>query len=135
MKASQIIQCLTTDGLTLSVSGDGNLKILGDQDKIDNWIETIRENKSAILAELKPEARKYSVTVTDASTDPVLIRVLIKGLASFELAIPQAYYDGIALLEVLENTLLKRSRLCETNANAFSQEPGQSQTYICHDKS
>ena len=156
MKTSQIIQCLTEDGLTLSVSSDGNLEILGDQDKIENWIETIRENKAAILAELTgnalcnvsvtPEVTqqpfnicstddqqktnninneltsdylqapykslaspfethsdgKYSVTVTDASTDPVLAEVTIAGQASFTLEIPKLFYDGLALLEILE---------------------------------
>ena len=77
---------------------------------VNSWIETIRENKSAILAELNPDNRNYSVIVTDASTDPVLVQVSIKGLASFDLAIPKAYYDGIALLEVLERYSLEQEQ-------------------------
>ena len=46
---------------------------------------------------------RYSVTVTDASTDPVLVEVTIAGQASFTLEIPHKFYDGLALLELLEH--------------------------------
>jgi hypothetical protein len=47
-------------------------------------------------------ARKYALLVHDASTDPVLVTVGIRGLAVFDLEIPHAHYDGLALIEILE---------------------------------
>src|SRR5690349_8884585 len=113
MKATSILEYITADGLTLSIAPNGNLEITGDQNTIDGWLETIRENKAAILAELKAASvqrpfngpsdnRRYSVVVTDASTDPVLVEVTIHGLASFTMEIPHAHYDGVALLQVID---------------------------------
>ncbi|HVW66016.1 MAG TPA: hypothetical protein VHB01_13495 [Nitrosospira sp.] len=112
MKPTLILERIAADGLTLSISEDGFLDIDGDQTKIDSWLETIRENKSTILFELRdkrvlkmleadPE-RKYALFVHDAGTDPVLVTVGIRGLAVFDLSIPQAHYDGMTLIEVLE---------------------------------
>ena len=111
MNAREIIEHATEDGLTLSLLKE-NIDIEGDQEKIDAWLEVIRENKQGILAELRDQhvrkelaadpGRKYSVLVTDTSTDPVLVKVGIRGIGTFDMAIPQAFYDGVALLEVLE---------------------------------
>ncbi len=108
MNPAEIIEQVTADGIALSVSPDGNLKIIGDQEKIEAWLEVIRENKPAILSELWHQQfmaesdRKYSILVTDTSTDPVLVKVGIKGIGTFDMAIPKAHYDGVALLDVLE---------------------------------
>lgn len=113
MKATSILEYIVADGLALSIADDGSLEITGSQNTIDGWMETIRENKAAILAELRrisaqqpfserSDSGRYSVIVADASTDPVLAEVTIRGLASFTMAIPRAHYDGIALLEVIE---------------------------------
>jgi hypothetical protein len=117
MKSTSIIECAAEDGLILTVSPDGKIKVNGDQNKINEWIETIRENKAAILAELEATAvqqmfndrsasdpsREYTVAATNTSTDPVLITVSISGLATFDMSIPRARYDGIALLELMDN--------------------------------
>lgn len=112
MKPAEIIERVIADGLTLSISHDGNIKITGDQSAIDNWLTEIRENKAGILAELQSQRtleelagaieKKYVVVVNDASTDPVLVKVSIKGIGTFDMEIPKAHYDGIALLEVIE---------------------------------
>lgn len=145
MNPKEIIEQCTENGLTLSITDDGNLDVVGSQDWIDIWGPILRENKAAILAELEPlqdlhpckpctpletcnvtetlpqqpsntcstpvpdapamrthSDGKYSVTVTDANSDPVLAEVTIRGQASFTLEIPKAYYDGLALLELLE---------------------------------
>jgi hypothetical protein len=113
MKVTSILEYMTADGLSLSIADDGDIEIDGDQNTIEGWLETIRENKAAILAELKgasvqqpfnerSDSRKYSVVVTDASTDPVLVEVTIHGLASFTMEIPHDHYDGVALLQVIE---------------------------------
>jgi hypothetical protein len=115
MKAQAIIDTATADGLTLSIVGD-NIKIDGDQEVIKRWIGTIKENKAAILAELKQPVTlheasrnvhetlpsRYIVTVEDATTDPVLIHVTIQGLATFDLEVPKAKYDGLAIIDAIE---------------------------------
>lgn len=112
MKPAELVERVTADGLTLSVSYDGQVKVIGDQNIINNWLEVIRENKSAILFEMRGQRllealerdaeKKYAFIVDDANTDPVLVTVAIKGIGSFDLEIPRAYYHGLALVEVIE---------------------------------
>jgi hypothetical protein len=45
---------------------------------------------------------KYAVLVDDATTDPVLVTVGVRRIAIFNLEIPRAYYDGVALIELIE---------------------------------
>lgn len=45
---------------------------------------------------------KYRVTVTDASTDPVIIDIAIRGVAQFKMEIPKEKYDGVSILEIIE---------------------------------
>lgn len=131
MKPSLILEQIAADGLVLSVSKDGNLDILGDESAVNLWLDVIRENKSELLAELHTRAvqasledqikagKKYSVLVDDASTDPVLVKVGIRGIGTFELAIPHAHYDGLALLEVIEQHSLEAERKTESNVYPF----------------
>jgi len=178
MSPKEIIEQCTENGLTLTVTDDGNLDVVGSQDWIDIWAPILRENKAAILAELTgnalcnvsvtpevtqqpfnkcstndeqrpinneltsdnlqvpykplaspfetlpvtPDANamrthsggKYSITCTDTSTDPVLVDVTIAGHASFTMEIPQKYYDGLALLELME----------QHNAQGALNQPG-----------
>lgn len=120
MSPKEIIEQCTDNGLTLSITDEGNLDVVGNQDWIEIWAPILRENKSTILSEMRgqrvlamfkdnPE-KKYAILCNDSSTDPVLVQVTIKGLASFDLAIPHAYYDGIALLEVLERYAIEQEQ-------------------------
>jgi hypothetical protein len=116
MKPAEVLERAITDGLTLSISSDEKIKIAGDQNIINEWLPLIREHKSEIVQLLKQELRHqrvlkmldsepgktYAVIVDDATADPVLASIAIKGLAVFDLHIPLAHYDGIALLEVIE---------------------------------
>ena len=121
MSNTSILERIKSDGLTLSVSSDSNIEILGDENVIDSWLNAIRENKSTILSELQSQrilkelkndnVKNYSIIVTDASTDPVLVEITISGLASFFLEIPQAHYDGLALLEVLEKYIIEEEEI------------------------
>lgn len=146
---TDILERIAADGVELSVSEDGELEIIGEESAVDKWMDSIRENKVGILAELnsgfsatvsktsqkyselesgvascdstvtvtgkppKPAPAlesekklstdsKYSLTVTDDTTDPVIVLVEINGLGSICLEIPKINYDGIALLQVLE---------------------------------
>ena len=62
MKAASILEYIVADGLALSIADDGNLEITGSQNTIDGWMETIRENKAAILAELRRTSVQQPLT-------------------------------------------------------------------------
>jgi len=52
-------------------------------------------------------ALKYAVHSDDATADPVMLAVAIRrddSAVSFEVAIPKAKYDGMALLEMVEKS-------------------------------
>jgi hypothetical protein len=116
MSPSEIIDQATSDGLTLMLAEDRNIKAGGDTNVIERWLPFFREHKAAIIELLRKDLRKqrvlemlsgnpalkYAVLVDQASSDPVCVMVAIRGIAAFELEIPQAHYDGIALLEVLD---------------------------------
>jgi hypothetical protein len=88
----------------------------GDQAAIDRWLPAIKQSKAAIIAELQLERRRakvlsmlrdnpgirYAIEVADANTDPVSLSIGIRNVATFEMNIPQAYYDASALLELIE---------------------------------
>jgi hypothetical protein len=116
MKPAEIIERAREDGLELSISEDGKLDVVGDEEIVAAWIGIIKENKAAILDELKQPVTlheasrnvhetlpsRYIVTVPDATVDPVLVQVTIAGLATFDLAIPLAKYDGMAIIDAIE---------------------------------
>ena len=60
-----------------------------------------RRQKVIAMLEAAPGTR-YAVLVADASTDPVVVAVGIREIATFEMEIPHKYYDGMALLELIE---------------------------------
>ena len=45
---------------------------------------------------------RYAIEVVDANTDPVIVSIGIRNVATFEMNIPLAYYDAFALLELIE---------------------------------
>lgn len=115
MTPMEIIEQATADGVNLALSPAGTLTATGDQAAVDRWLPTIRDNKPSILCELQRERRRakvlvmleaapgtrYAVHVADASTDPVVVAVGIREIATFEMEIPHKYYDGMALLELI----------------------------------
>ena len=57
-----------------------------------------------MLALLEAQAdKRYAIYVSDASTDPVVVAVGVRNIATFEMEIPLKYYDGMELLELVEN--------------------------------
>ncbi len=114
MNAANLLECAAVDGVLLDLVEGGGLHYSGDPAAVNEWLPILRENKAAILAELNREARrqkviamlgddrKFAVLVENPDTDPVICTVAIRGLASFEMAIPRKYYDGMALLELVE---------------------------------
>ena len=116
MSPAEIIERATEEGVLLALSSTGSISAKGDQSAIDRWLPTIKQSKSAIIAELQLERRRakvlsmlrdnpgirYAIEVVDANTDPVIVSIGIRNVATFEMNIPQAYYDPIALLELIE---------------------------------
>lgn len=99
-----------------SIRADGNYLDISPADLPPEVVQTIRQSKAEILTELQREARRqkviamleaapgtrYAVLVTDTSTDPVVVAVGIREIATFEMEIPHRYYNGMALLELIE---------------------------------
>lgn len=113
MTAAEIIQSCDFDGVHLDLTPEGKLHYSGDPAMVTEWLPILREHKAAIVAELHRERRRekvqamlgdgrYAALAENTDTDPVIATVAIRGLATFEMAIPKHSYDGIVLLEILE---------------------------------
>lgn len=121
MNAAQIVQSCDFDGVRLALTPAGKLHYSGDPALIAEWLPILRANKSAIVETLHCErrhakvlkmlepGRKYAVLVEDDRTDPVIATCAIRGIATFELAIPKHSYDGLILLELIEKHSTKTS--------------------------
>lgn len=116
MTPEEILERATGEGVSIALSSTGVVRVTGDQSTVERWLPAIREYKANILSELHRERRRtkvldlleaslstrYAVYVEDASTDPVLVAVGVRNIATFEMEIPQKYYDGMELLELIE---------------------------------
>ena len=116
MTPEEILERATVEGVSVVLSSIGTVRVTGNQAAVDRWLPAIREHKVNILSELHRERRRtevldllkaspgtrYAVYVEDASTDPVLVAVGVRNIATFEMEIPQKYYDGMELLELIE---------------------------------
>jgi hypothetical protein len=117
MSPAEIIERATEEGVLLALSSSGSISAKGDQSAINRWLPAIKQSKTAIIAELQLERRRakvlsmlrdnpgirYAIEVVDANTDPVIVSIGIRNVATFEMnIIPQAYYDAFALLELIE---------------------------------
>lgn len=60
-----------------------------------------RRSKVMAMLEDTPSTR-YALLVENDSTDPVVVAVGIRKIATFEMEIPQMHYDGMVLLELIE---------------------------------
>lgn len=109
MTPADILESAAFAGVIVALSADGKARITGDTAAIREWLSVLREHKAAILRELRHqkiaamlEHQRCATMVEDASTDPVIATCGIRGIATFELAIPKHSYDGLILLELLE---------------------------------
>lgn len=116
MSPAEILERATVEGVSVALSSTGTIKVTGDQLVVDKWLPLIRDHKPSILRELHRELRRekvlalleaeadkrYAIYVADASTDPVVVAVGVRNIATFELEIPLKYYDGMELLELVE---------------------------------
>ena len=113
MTPAEIIEFVAAEGVVLAISPTGHIKATGNQSAIDELLPTIRNNKADILCELKRKYRRvkvlallegkhFAMIVDDDKTDPVIVAVGIRDLATFELTIPLHSYNGMILLELIE---------------------------------
>jgi hypothetical protein len=115
MSPAEILEKASEEGLRLSLSPSGRISAKGNPSVIDRWLPRIKQHKDLILAELQLERRHarvltmlrehpdihYAVEVVDANTDPVVVSVGIRNVATFDMNIPQAYYDPFTLLDLV----------------------------------
>lgn len=101
-----------------SIRADGNYLDISPADLPPEMVQTIRQSKAEILAELQREARRRKVIAmleaapgtqraiyTDTDTDPrnVILTVAVRACQqTCELLIPKAKYDPWRLLELVE---------------------------------
>ena len=96
-KAAPIKACT----LVTSVTPEKTTTAIAKPETLQDRQREARRQKVIAMLEAAPGTR-YAVLVTDASTDPVVVAVGIREIATFEMEIPHKYYDGMALLELIE---------------------------------
>jgi hypothetical protein len=69
--------------------------------EIEEAANDTRQQRVEDMLTANPEL-KYAVVVDDTNTDPVTVTVGIRKIAVFDLEIPQKNYDGLSLLQVIE---------------------------------
>ena len=116
MSALVLLDRARADGLQIRPNGDTGIKLIGPPAAVQKWKAALAPHKPAIMLELAREGRrakvlamlaerpgtKYALLVEDATTDPVVATVAIRGLATFDMEIPQHSYNGVALLELVD---------------------------------
>lgn len=131
MTPATIIKEAQADGVRLALSPDGTIKAVGSGEAVNRWLPLIRSHKAELLAELRAaneatydaapdaaaEARRQRVlamlrenptityaAVTDTDSEPhaVIVALAIRGRATCELLIPRDRYDGVLLLDLIE---------------------------------
>jgi len=116
MSPADIIERASEEGVLIALSPSGCISAKGDQSAVDRWLPAIKQSKAEIIAELQIENRRakvltmlrdnpsirYAIEVADANTDPVIVSIAIRKVATFEMNIPHAHYDAFSLLELIE---------------------------------
>ena len=86
-----------------------------------------RQQRVEDMLESNPEL-KYAVVVDDTNTDPVTVTVGIRKIAGFDLEIPRKNYDGLALLQVIEQH-------AEETGNTYASTEGRKRSLLPDDGS
>ncbi|MBA4142311.1 MAG: hypothetical protein H0X43_04725 [Nitrosospira sp.] len=116
MTPTVIMDQAVAEGLSFKLSDNGSIKVLGEAGIVEAWAPSLREHKAEIgelLRKDSPRQRvmemlasnpnlKYAVVVEDSESDLVLVKIGLRGVATFDLEIPRAHYDGVAIFEVIE---------------------------------
>jgi hypothetical protein len=86
-----------------------------ENEAIDEPLD-LRQQRVLELLQSNPEL-KYAVVVDDTNTDPVTVTVGIRKIAVFDLEIPRKNYDGMALLQVIEQYAEEMGGNTQTSAS------------------
>ena len=119
MSPAEIIERASEEGVLLALSPSGRISAKGNPSVLDRWLPELKQHKEQIISELQLEKRRakilsilrnnpevnYAIDVVDPNSDPVLISVGIRKVATFEMTIPKKYYDPFSLLELVGNTV------------------------------
>lgn len=119
MSPAEIIERASEEGVLLALSPSGRISAKGNPSVLDRWLPELKQHKEQIISELQLEKRRakilsilrnnpevnYAIDVVDPNSDPVLISVGIREVATFEMTIPKKYYDPFSLLELVGNTV------------------------------
>jgi hypothetical protein len=119
MSPAEIIERASAEGVLLALSPSGRISAKGKPSVLDRWLPEIKQHKNQIISELQLEKRRakilsilrnnpevnYAIDVVDADSDPVLVSVGIRKVATFELTIPKKYYDPFSLMELVGNSI------------------------------
>ncbi len=112
-----VLQQLSNAGVRLELSRD-DLVVRPRSPLTDTQVAFLRDHKAELVEALKARRKRrrdellmmladnpgvrYAYAVDDASTDPVVIAVGIRDLATFEMTIPADRYDPFAILQLFE---------------------------------
>jgi hypothetical protein len=116
MNPAEFLKRLMVEGVSVALSSGGTISVTGDQSAVDKWLPLIRDREPGILRELHQELRReivramlkdqpdkpYAVYVVDASANPLVVIVGIRNIVTFEMEIPQRYYNHMVLMELIE---------------------------------
>jgi len=127
MTPAAIIRQAAADGVALSLSSAGTIKVIGEPSAVDRWVMVIRTQKPGIVAALRkaefdldeasPPTRVAKLeqalrsnpglhlalgTDVDADLDAVIVSLAIRDKGACELRIPKSKYDAFALLRLIQ---------------------------------
>lgn len=138
MTPAEMIEQAILEGVVLAVTPVGTVSAKGDRQAIDRWAPVLRDNKAAILAELKLEQRRagvlaklqadpgirYAIEIFEPDTDPVTVSLAIRAVGTCELTIPLARFDAFEVLSlVAKHSAIRSPTHKSTTASSDSVEP------------
>lgn len=101
MSAAEIIQKALKAGVIIAPDGAENIKVIGEQDVVERWLSTVRENKPAILAALIPgKDTADAPAVCRGCTRFEVVDILGKQIPGCLYIAPGQYFDGWRRLPV-----------------------------------
>ncbi|MEF8753802.1 MAG: hypothetical protein V5B60_07670 [Accumulibacter sp.] len=119
MSPAEIIERATEEGVLLALSPSGSISATlhegvtprkgPNKDNVKSKTDSTRHRCNLRTNELKrsrftgqDSCRPPAKIIDAAHTDPDIVAIGIRNVATLEMNIPQAYYDACALLELIE---------------------------------
>ena len=126
MTPETVVQDATRDGVTLSLTALGTIKLNGEKTAVAKWTPTIRDHKAelvellaandadtlpdsdmerrrqAVLKMLRENPEITRATVADGDLDPVHVAIAVRGVGSCELIISTDKWDPLQFAALLD---------------------------------